>query len=70
MRQARERIERLEQAMREAVADWTLAPVVEALQAMRGMDMIGARELSGFLWAINREIAQALAAPARQSARA
>ena len=42
VRQARERIERLEQAMREAVADWTLAPVVEALQAMRGMDMIGA----------------------------
>ena len=42
VRQAWERIERLEQAMREAVADWTLAPVVEALQAMRGMDMVGA----------------------------
>ena len=42
VRQAQERIERLEQAMREAVADWTLAPAVEALQAMRGMDMVGA----------------------------
>jgi transposase len=42
VRQAKERIERLEQAMREAVADWTLAPAVEALQAMRGMDTVGA----------------------------
>src|SRR5450432_1988136 len=32
VRQVRERIERLEQAMREAVADWTLAPVIEAVQ--------------------------------------
>ena len=30
VRQARERIERLEQAIREAVPDWTLVPVVEA----------------------------------------
>jgi transposase len=42
VRQARERIKRLEQAIREAVPDWTLAPVVEALQAMRGIDIIGA----------------------------
>jgi transposase len=42
VRQVRERIERLEQAMREAVADWTLAPVVEAVQALRGIDMVGA----------------------------
>jgi transposase len=28
--------------MREAVADWTLAPVVEAVQALRGIDMVGA----------------------------
>jgi len=42
VRQARERIERLEQAMpRGAEADWTLAPAVEALQALRGMDMAG-----------------------------
>jgi transposase len=42
VRQVRERIERLEQAMREAVADWTLAPVIEAVQAMRGIDLVGA----------------------------
>ena len=36
MRQARERIERLEQAMRESMSAWSLAPVVEALQAVRG----------------------------------
>src|SRR6187551_36036 len=42
VRQVRERIERLEQAMREAVADWGLAPVVEAVQALRGIDMVGA----------------------------
>src|ERR1700693_609713 len=40
VRQVGERIERLEQAMREAVADWTLAPVVEAVQALRGLHMV------------------------------
>ena len=42
MRQAKERIERLEQAMRQSLPDWSLAPVVQALQAVRGMDIIGA----------------------------
>lgn len=42
VRQAKERLERLEQAMRESVPDWSLAPVVEALQAMRGVDLITA----------------------------
>lgn len=42
VRQAKERVERLEQAMRESIADWSLAPVVEALQAMRGIDLITA----------------------------
>jgi len=42
VRQVRERIDRLEQAMREAVADWTLSPVIEAVQAMRCIDMVGA----------------------------
>lgn len=42
VRQVRERIERLEQAMRDAVPDWSLASAVEALQALRGMDMVGA----------------------------
>ena len=41
-RQADERIERLEQAIREAVPDWSLAPVVEPLQAMRGIDLVSA----------------------------
>src|SRR5215475_1143119 len=42
MRQARERLERLEQAIRIAVPDWSLADVVEALMAMRGLDLISA----------------------------
>ena len=36
MRQEAERVERLEQAIREAVAEWSLAKVATALQAMRG----------------------------------
>lgn len=42
VRQAHERIERLEQAIRDAVADWSLAEVVTALMAMRGLDLISA----------------------------
>jgi Transposase IS116/IS110/IS902 family len=38
----RERIERLEQAMRDSVPEWSLAPIVEALQALRGIDLISA----------------------------
>jgi transposase len=45
-RQAQERIERLEQAMRAAVPDWSLAEMVTALMAMRGIDLISA---TGFL---------------------
>jgi len=41
-RQARERIERLEQTIREAVAQWSLGPVVTAMMAMRGIDLISA----------------------------
>lgn len=41
-RQASERIARLEQAMREALADWRLQPIVPALMAMRGIDLIAA----------------------------
>ena len=43
MRQAQERLERLEQAIRVAVPDWSLAEVVTALMAMRGMDLIRRR---------------------------
>jgi len=42
VRQAQERIARLEAAIRDAVPDWSLAAVVEALMAMRGIDMVSA----------------------------
>ena len=42
IRQAEERMERLEQAIRVAVPDWSLAEVVTGLMAMRGMDLISA----------------------------
>lgn len=42
VRHARERIERLEQAMRDSIDGWTLAPLVCALQALRGVDVVTA----------------------------
>jgi transposase len=42
VRQESERVERLEQAIREAVPEWSLAEVVTALQAARGIDLIAA----------------------------
>ena len=45
MRQAAERQERLEQAIRAAVPDWSLADWVTALMAMRGIDLIAATTL-------------------------
>jgi transposase len=42
IRQAQERLERLEQAIRLVVPDWSLAEVVTALMAMRGLDLISA----------------------------
>jgi transposase len=45
VRQAQERIARLEEAVRTAVPDWSLAEVVEALMAMRGIDMVTATAL-------------------------
>lgn len=45
-RQADERIVRLEQAIRNAVPAWSLAKMVTALMAMRGIDLISA---AGFL---------------------
>lgn len=42
VRQAEERIERLEQAIRAAVPDWSLAEVVTALMAARGFDLVAA----------------------------
>jgi transposase len=45
VRQAQERLGRLEQAIAAAVPDWSLAPVVTALMAMRGIDLISAATL-------------------------
>ncbi len=42
VRQADERIGRLEEAIRAAVPDWSLSEVVTALMAMRGMDLVAA----------------------------
>jgi transposase len=42
VREAEQRIARLEEAIRGALPDWSLAEVVEALMAMRGIDMISA----------------------------
>jgi transposase len=43
--EATARIARLEQAMRDALPDWTLLPLVQALQALRGVQLIAAMTL-------------------------
>jgi transposase len=45
MRQAQERLVRLEQAIAAAVPEWSLAPLLTALLAMRGLDLISATTL-------------------------
>jgi transposase len=45
IRQAQERLQRLEQAIAAAVPEWSLAEVVTALMAMRGIDLISATTL-------------------------
>lgn len=45
MRQTQERLIRLEQAIAAAVPEWSLAPLVTALMAMRGIDLISATTL-------------------------
>jgi transposase len=42
VRQAQERTARLDDAIRAAVPDWSLAPVVTALMALRGLDLVAA----------------------------
>jgi transposase len=54
VRQAQERIGRLEDAIRTAVADWSLAEVVEALMAMRGIDMVTATAVMAELGDLSR----------------
>lgn len=40
--QCRERVARLERAIEDSLLDWSLAPVVERLQALRGVGLIAA----------------------------
>ena len=42
MRVAEERLVRLERAIEEFLPAWSLAPLVEALQALRGVDLVAA----------------------------
>lgn len=42
VRQAKERVERLEAAIAEFVPTWSMAPLVTALQAMRGINLVAA----------------------------
>jgi transposase len=53
-RQASDRIGRLEQAIREALADWSLAPIVPALMAMRGIDLVSAVTILGEIGDLSR----------------
>ena len=71
VRQESERVQRLGQSIREAVPEWSLAEVVTALQAVRGIDLItavtvlaetgdlsrfsNARELMGYLGIVPSE---------------
>ena len=40
VRLSKERVDRLEQTIEEFVRNWSLAPMVRALQALRGIDLI------------------------------
>jgi transposase len=42
VREAQERMRRLEQAIRVALPDWSLAPLVTAVMALRGFDLVSA----------------------------
>lgn len=54
VRQAGERMRRLEQAIAEAVPDWSLAGMVTALMALRGIDLIAATTLLAELGDVRR----------------
>src|SRR6185312_792065 len=47
VRTSKERVERLEAAIEEFVPTWSLAPVVQALQSLRGVDLIVAVTFAG-----------------------
>src|SRR3979411_3543258 len=50
VRQAGERVSRLEQAIVGAVPDWSLAQVVTALMAVRGLDLLSTTVLRAAQW--------------------
>jgi len=54
VKQAQARVAGLEQQMRQALADWSLAPVVEALMALRGVKRITAMTVIAELGDISR----------------
>ena len=49
------RIGRLEQAMRDALPEWRLRPLVRALHALRGVQLVAAHRLA--LWRLAERIA-------------
>ena len=63
------RLERLTRQVAATAASWSMAPVIEAYQAMRGVAFLTAvklktvaitaiaREMAAFLWAIGQEVA-------------
>ncbi len=58
---AEARVERLTGQIADLLPNWSLAPVVEAVQAMRGVAFSVAttaiaREMVGFIWAIARSV--------------
>jgi transposase len=54
IRQAEERCARLEAALAEAVPGWSLAPLVEALQALRGVGLVVAATLAAEIGDLRR----------------
>jgi transposase len=55
-RQAQDRVDRLEQAIREAVPEWSLAEVVTALMSVRGIDLVAAVTILAELGDLSRFI--------------
>jgi transposase len=54
VRTSKERVERLEAAIEEFVPTWSLAPVVQALQSLRGVDLIVAVTFAGEIGDLRR----------------
>jgi transposase len=51
---ANERLERITEALRQALTEWRLRPVVEALMSLRGIDFVGAMTLVAELGDLRR----------------